>query len=31
MLDPWVRVPLKLKDSKTGRYQAEFHVNLCLM
>jgi hypothetical protein len=26
MLDPWVRVPLILKDAKTGKYQAEFYV-----
>ncbi len=27
MLDPWVRVPLTLKDAKTGKYQASFYVN----
>lgn len=26
MLDPWVRVPLTLADSKTGKYKAEFYV-----
>lgn len=30
MLDPWVRVPLTLTDSKTGKYRAEFYVNLSL-
>jgi hypothetical protein len=26
MLDPWVRVPLTLADSKTGKYKADFWV-----
>lgn len=28
MLDPWVRVPLTLSNVKTGKYTAEFYVNL---
>ena len=28
MLDPWVRVPFTLSNSKAGKYTAEFYVNL---
>ena len=28
MLDPWVRIPLTMKDSKTGKYQGSFNVNI---
>lgn len=28
MLDPWVRVPLTLADAKTGKYTANFYVNI---
>jgi hypothetical protein len=31
MLDPWVRVPLVLKDAKIGKYQADFYVTIILM
>jgi len=26
MLDPWVRVPLKLKEGKSSKYEASFFV-----
>ena len=31
MLDPWVRAPLLLADPKTGKYKADFYVDLNLL